>query len=58
MSFIQMTKKCPTCKKKYEFNPDLGQGLYCPCCAAMGMPPKSTLEEILRKNRKDRRGEE
>lgn len=52
MSLFQEMKKCPTCKKKYVWNPDVGQGLFCPHCASMGMPPKSTLEDILRKNKK------
>ncbi|MBP3339309.1 MAG: hypothetical protein J6L69_07890 [Lachnospiraceae bacterium] len=52
MSIMPETKKCPTCKMKYSYNPDAGVGLFCPHCASMGMPPKSTLEEILRKNQK------
>jgi len=53
MSFIPMEKKCPKCKKKYTYNPDMGQGLYCPYCAKFGLPPKNTLEDILRKKQKN-----
>ena len=51
MSIIPMMKKCPKCKKKYSWNPDVMVGLYCPHCAEMGLPPQTTLEEILRKNK-------
>lgn len=51
MSIVPMMKKCPKCKKKYSWNPDVMVGLYCPHCAEMGLPPQTTLEEILRKNK-------
>lgn len=51
MSFVPIMKKCPKCKMKYSWNPDVGEGFYCPHCADMGMPPKSTLETILRKSK-------
>ena len=51
MTLLQTTKTCPKCKTIYLWNPSLGQGLYCPNCADKGMPPKSTLEKILRQNK-------
>ena len=32
MSLAPMMKKCPSCRRRYPFNPDVGQGLYCPYC--------------------------
>ena len=52
MSLVPIIKKCPKCKMKYSWNPDVGEGLFCPHCAGMGVPPKSTLESIWRKNKK------
>ena len=51
MTLLPTTKTCPKCKTIYLWNPSLGQGLYCPNCADKGMPPKSTLEKILRQNK-------
>lgn len=56
MTMLQSKKKCPTCKKSYSWNPDVGQGLFCPYCTALGVPPQSTMEDILRKNRKKNGG--
>ena len=49
MSMIMEMRKCPKCKKEYSFNPDIGKGLFCPHCAGIGEPPKSTFEKIMRR---------
>lgn len=37
MTMVPMQKKCPYCGKVYNWNPDVGQGLYCPRCKGMGI---------------------
>ena len=54
MTMLQTMKKCPRCKRKYAWNPDLGQGLFCPYCASMGVPAGSAFEEIMRKMKRRR----
>lgn len=37
MTMIPVMKKCPKCKKKYSWNPDVGK-LWCPTCGPLSMP--------------------
>ena len=54
MSIIREMKKCPTCGKKYDFNPDVGN-FRCPHCHGLGkLPPKrggDVLKDILKGKR-------
>ena len=46
MTMIPMYKRCPICKKKYSWNPDVGQ-MFCPNCISGGT--KETGKEIVGK---------
>ncbi|MCR4610611.1 MAG: hypothetical protein K5644_01815 [Lachnospiraceae bacterium] len=37
MSIMQTYKRCPICKRKYPFNPDIGK-MWCPHCGPASMP--------------------
>ncbi len=37
MSLFQMYKKCPKCKKRYPWNPAVGQ-MWCPDCGPSSIP--------------------
>ena len=37
MTIVPMFKKCPKCKKKYSWNPDVGH-MWCPNCGPFSMP--------------------
>lgn len=49
MSMVAEMKKCPKCKKKYSFNPDVGLGLFCPHCAGLGRKALKKTGFIFRK---------
>lgn len=51
MSMLQSKRRCSRCKRTYVWNPDLGQGLFCPYCASMGVPAGSTFEKIMRRRK-------
>lgn len=40
MTLVPMKKMCPKCGKMYEFNPDVGVGLFCPYCNSHGFIDK------------------
>lgn len=52
MTLIPVYKKCPRCKKKYSWNPDVGH-MWCPDCGitsrpgAGDIPKKKKLGDIL-----------
>lgn len=58
MTFMLMYKKCPVCKRKYSWNPDVGK-MFCPYCSSfseMGAPKsagKRREENAKNKNAKD-----
>jgi len=35
MTMVPMFKKCPRCKRRYSWNPDVGQ-MWCPHCGPLG----------------------
>lgn len=35
MTMVPMFKKCPRCKKRYSWNPDVGK-IRCPYCGSCG----------------------
>lgn len=37
MTMVPMYKKCPRCKRKYSWNPDVGK-TWCPYCGLQGIP--------------------
>jgi len=37
LTIVPMFKRCPKCKRKYLWNPDIGQ-MRCPYCGSLGMP--------------------
>ena len=47
MTMKPIYKTCLKCKKTYLYNPDVGQGLYCPYCMGIG-----TLKAIKKINKK------
>lgn len=50
MTMVPMWKKCPRCKRRYSWNPDVGQ-MWCPHCGPLSMPgveiPFPKIKEIL-----------
>lgn len=49
---VPMWKICPRCKKKYSWNPDVGQ-MWCPRCGLLGQiesidNPWKKIEDILK----------
>ena len=40
MTLVPMKKICLKCGKMYEFNPDVGVGLFCPYCKSQGFIDK------------------
>lgn len=46
MSILPMQKVCPKCKRKYNFNPDVGEGLVCPYCKGSGI----AIKDVIKKN--------
>ena len=40
MTLVPMKKICLKCGKMYEFNPDVGVGLFCPYCNSQGFIDK------------------
>ena len=37
MTMVPMYKKCPRCKRRYSWNPDVGR-MWCPYCGPLGKP--------------------
>lgn len=37
MTMVPMYKKCPRCKRRYSWNPDVGR-MWCPYCGPLGQP--------------------
>ena len=37
MTLVPVYKKCPKCKKKYSWNPDVGH-MWCPTCGPASLP--------------------
>lgn len=55
MTIIMKLKKCPICKRKYPWNPDIGK-TWCPHCGPLSMvePEKKSinnLKDITEKNK-------
>ena len=57
MTIVPVFKKCPKCKKKYSWNPDVGH-MWCPNCGPFSMPGagdipwKGKMKDILGKKNK------
>ena len=55
MTIIMKLKKCPICKRKYPWNPDVGR-TWCPHCGPLSMvepekKSKKKLKDITEKNK-------
>ena len=55
MTMVPMWKKCPRCKKRYSWNPDVGQ-MWCPHCGPLGQPglgdsPWKKIEDIIQRKK-------
>ena len=50
MTMVPMYKKCPKCKRRYSWNPDVGK-MCCPYCRPFGVPGAGDipLNKILKK---------
>ena len=51
MTMVPMFKKCPRCKRKYSWNPDVGK-MWCPYCGSLRIPgtgdlPMEKIKEII-----------
>ena len=56
MTMVPMYKKCPRCRRRYSWNPDVGQ-MRCPYCESLGQPglgdnPWKKIGDILKGKRK------
>ena len=47
MTMYPMYKTCPKCNRKYKFNPDVGQGMFCPHCGGTGLIKNNPLRKII-----------
>lgn len=47
MTIHSMYKICPKCHQKYKFNPDVGQGMFCPYCGGTGLTKENSLKKII-----------
>ena len=47
MTVHPMYKTCPKCHKKYKFNPDVRQGMFCPHCGGTGLTKDNPLKKII-----------
>lgn len=58
MTMMPMYKKCPVCKRKYSWNPDVGK-MFCPYCAShseMGRPKPAGKKSEENSGEEDQKG--